>query len=84
MLLFLAVDIATGDSVGAGFEYETPNIADYINYFGNAVVELVVAMGTQLFLVFLFSSKYLLLMFFLFTYLGMLVPWLSVCCRPAV
>ena len=84
VLLFLAVDISTSGFVGADFEYETPYVVVYINYFVSVVVELVVAMGTQLFLVFLFSSKYLLLMFFLFTYLGMLVPWLSVCCRPAV
>ena len=83
VLLFLAVDISTSGFVGADFEYETPYVVVYINYFVNVVVELVVAMGTQLFLVFLFSSKYLLLMFFLFTYLGMLVPWLSVCCRSS-
>jgi len=35
MLLFLllAVDLSTG-SVGASFEYETPDIEVYINYFG--------------------------------------------------
>ena len=78
VLLFLAVDLSTSGFVGVDFEYETPYVVVYINYFASFVVELVVAKGTQLFLVFLFSSKYLLLMFFLFTYLGMLVPWLSV------
>ena len=56
VLLFLAVDIAIGGSVGAGFEYETPDIAIYINYFVN-VVELVVAMGTQLFLLLVLSGS---------------------------
>ena len=30
----MAVDISTGRSVGAAFEYENPDIAVYINYFG--------------------------------------------------
>ena len=33
-------DISTGGSVGADFEYETPDIAVYINYFANLVVEV--------------------------------------------
>ena len=33
LFLLLAVDLSTG-SVGADFEYETPDIAVYINYFG--------------------------------------------------
>ena len=36
--VFLAVVISTGGSVGADFEYETPDIAVYINYFANVVV----------------------------------------------
>ena len=34
------MDISTGGSVGAAFEYETPDIAVYINYFANVVVEV--------------------------------------------
>ena len=43
--------------MGADFEYETPDIAVYINYFVNVVVELVVAMGTQLFLLLVLSGS---------------------------
>ena len=38
--LYLARDVGSQLSVGADFEYETPDIAVYINYFANVVVEV--------------------------------------------
>ena len=54
--VFLAVDISAGGSVGADFEYETPDIAVYINYFVNVVVELEVAI---LFLLLVLSAFFI-------------------------
>ena len=48
--VFLAVDISTGGSVGADFEYETPDIAVYINYFGISTMAGMVKVKTTNFM----------------------------------
>ena len=56
--------------MGAYFEYETPDIAVYINYFANVVVVVAMGISTMAGMGKVMTTD---LMFFLFPYLGMLV-----------
>ena len=49
LFLLLAVDLSTG-FVGAYFEYETPDIAVYINYFGISTMAGMVKVKTTNFM----------------------------------